>query len=258
MEKKSNLINNTLQEELLPTNQQQNIDYSEKVNINEYSNFNSNITLNFSDSLVIIFLALIAGLLVRFLYQRFGNSFSSKASYSNTLLMVTVCVACLIAVVKSSLALSLGLVGALSVVRFRTAVKEPYTLSFILFSVCLGIAIGASQYIFALMTALVGIFVSMFVNRISTEKVGSGKSNQTDIDTLNVTASNEKCLFEAMSIASSFFNTYSIKTISASNNIECLATIGINLKSNKDLNELIKILSKSPGIINVTFYNNPI
>ena len=172
--------------------------------------------------------------------------------------MVTVCVACLIAVVKSSLALSLGLVGALSVVRFRTAVKEPYTLSFILFSVCLGISIGASQYIFASMTALVGIFIAIFINRLSTEKHENEISNQTDIDTLNISASNEKCLFDALSIASSFFNTYSIKTISASNNIECLATIGINVKSNKDLNELIKTLSNSPGIINVTFYNNPV
>ena len=217
-----------------------------------------NITLNFGESILIIFLALLAGFLVRFLYKRFGNSFSSKTSYSNTLLMVTVCVACLIAVVKSSLALSLGLVGALSVVRFRTAVKEPYTLSFILFSVCLGIAIGASQYIFASMTALVGIFIAIFINRLSTEKNENEISNQTDIDTLNITASNDKYLFDALSIASSFFNTYSIKTISASNNIECLATIGINVKSNKDLNELIKTLSNSPGIINVTFYNNPI
>ena len=217
-----------------------------------------NITLNLGESILIIFLALLAGFLVRFLYKRFGNSFSSKTSYSNTLLMVTVCVACLIAVVKSSLALSLGLVGALSVVRFRTAVKEPYTLSFILFSVCLGISIGASQYIFASMTALVGIFIAIFINRLSTEKHENEISNQTDIDTLNISASNEKCLFDALSIASSFFNTYSIKTISASNNIECLATIGINVKSNKDLNELIKTLSNSPGIINVTFYNNPV
>jgi len=227
-------------------------------NIIKNNPLNGNITLNFGESILIIILALFAGLLVRFLYQRFGNSFSSKTSYSNTLLMVTVCVACLIAVVKSSLALSLGLVGALSVIRFRTAVKEPYTLSFILFSVCLGISIGASQYIFASMTALVGIFIAIFINRISTEKKGDNTSNQTDIDTLNITASNEQYLFDALSIASSSFNTYSIKTISASNNIECLATIGVSVKSNKDLNELIKILSNSPGVINVTFYNNPV
>ena len=83
------------------------------------------------------------------------SPFGEKA-FGNTILLVTVCVASLIAVVKSSLALSLGLVGALSVIRFRTAVKEPYTLSYILFSVCLGISIGASQYLFSLLIGIVG------------------------------------------------------------------------------------------------------
>ena len=215
-----------------------------------------NINLSFWDSLLIIVLALLAGLLSRFLYLRFGNSFSSKASYSNTLLMVTVCVACLIAVVKSSLALSLGLVGALSVVRFRTAVKEPYTLSFILFSVCMGIAIGASQYIFAFLVSLVGIVIALFVNKESIQI--KGEASTSDVDTLNITATNEKYLFDALKIASSSFNTYSVKTISTSNDVECLATIGINIRSNEDLTSIIKKLSNSPGILNVTFYNSPI
>lgn len=218
-----------------------------------------NVTLNFGDSLIIILTSLLAGLFVRFLYIRFGNSFSSKTSYSNTLLMVTVCVACLIAVVKSSLALSLGLVGALSVVRFRTAVKEPYTLSFILFSVCLGIAIGASQYVFAFLTCLVGIFISFFTNKnsISIKSRGANVS-QTEVDTLSITASNEKYLFDALSTATSSFNTYTVKTISSSNDIECLATIGINVKSEEDLRNLIQKITNSPGIVNVTFYNSPV
>lgn len=217
-----------------------------------------NVTLNFGDSLIIISMSLLAGLFVRFLYIRFGNSFSSKTSYSNTLLMVTVCVACLIAVVKSSLALSLGLVGALSVVRFRTAVKEPYTLSFILFSVCLGIAIGASQYVFAFLTCLVGIFISFFINKSSISIKGRGANvSQTEVDTLSITASNEKYLFDALSTATSSFNTYTVKTISSSNDIECLATIGINVKSEEDLRNLIQKITNSPGIVNVTFYNSP-
>ena len=75
------------------------------------------------------------GLLIRQVFYRYSNSMSSRRGFGNTLLMVTISTASLIAVVKSSLALSLGLVGALSVVRFRTAVKEPYNLAFILFSI---------------------------------------------------------------------------------------------------------------------------
>ena len=129
-----------------------------------------NLNINFRESILILFLSLLAGLLSRFLYIRYSNTFSSKSSYANSLLMVTVSVASLIAVVKSSLALSLGLVGALSVIRFRTAVKEPYTLSFILFSVCLGISIGASQYRFALIVALFGALISLIINNQSRKK----------------------------------------------------------------------------------------
>ena len=74
-------------------------------NVNSYQG----IALTIGESFQILFCALIAGILIRFLYIRFSNSFSSKSAYANTLLMVTVCVASLIAVVKSSLALSLGL-----------------------------------------------------------------------------------------------------------------------------------------------------
>ena len=49
-------------------------------------------------------------------------------------------------VISNNIALSLGLVGALSVVRFRTAVKEPYNLAFLLFAICIGISIGANDF----------------------------------------------------------------------------------------------------------------
>ena len=61
-----------------------------------------------------------------------------------------------ITIVKSSLALSLGLVGALSVIRFRTAVKEPYNLGFLLFAICIAISIGASQFIFTILISIFG------------------------------------------------------------------------------------------------------
>ena len=88
------------------------------------SNLSSDILrLSFIDGLTIVLLALLAGYILRFVYKKYSTTFSSKNSYGNTILLITISVASLIAVVKSSLALSLGLVGALSVVRFRTAVK---------------------------------------------------------------------------------------------------------------------------------------
>ena len=101
---------------------------------NEIGNIaRESIYLGFFESFKILLLALAAGIFIRFLYKKFSTSYSSKDDYGNTILIITISVASLIAVVKSSLALSLGLVGALSVVRFRTAVKEPINLGFLLF-----------------------------------------------------------------------------------------------------------------------------
>ena len=75
--------------------------------------------------------------------QLVGTKITGETSFGNTLLIVTISVASLVAVVKASLALSLGLVGALSVIRFRTAVKEPLNLSFILLAISLAIARAA-------------------------------------------------------------------------------------------------------------------
>ena len=222
-------------------------------NPNEYQGF----ALTLKDSFLIIISALIAGILIRFLYIRFSNSFSSKSAYANTLLMVTVCVAGLIAVVKSSLALSLGLVGALSVIRFRTAVKEPYTLSFILFSVCIGIAIGASQYRFALCVGLAGTLISIYTNQRALK--GNRKvSNRNEVDTLTICADNEEAIFKSLEIAALSVQTYSIKTISSSRGSECTATVAIYIESNETLSSVIKELTSCSGIRNVTFYNSPV
>lgn len=217
----------------------------------------ASIQLSFQDSLLILLYAFLAGVLIRFLYIRFSNSFSSKSAYGNTLLMVTVCVASLIAVVKSSLALSLGLVGALSVVRFRTAVKEPFTLSFILFSVCLGIAIGAGQNMFALLVAIVGTLISFFVNQRAL-KGHKKTAKNNEVDTLTISADNDKAIFRALEIASLNVNTYSIKNICSNPNSECLATVGVYIESNEILKKIILEISNQPGINNVTFYNSPV
>ena len=119
------------------------------------------ISISIFDGILILFLASIGGLFVRYTFSKYSNSFSSKSSFGNTIFLLTISVAALIAVVKSSLALSLGLVGALSVIRFRTAVKEPYNLAFLLFSICLGISIGASQFTFALLIALFGFLITV-------------------------------------------------------------------------------------------------
>ncbi len=70
------------------------------------------------------------GYLLKVFYVRFSTSISEKDNFSNLFIFLTIIITLIITIVKSSLALSLGLVGALSIVRFRTAIKEPTDLIF--------------------------------------------------------------------------------------------------------------------------------
>jgi uncharacterized membrane protein YhiD involved in acid resistance len=91
------------------------------------------------------------GLYVRMLFCRTSTSASDTESISRAFPLLTVITAGVIGVVKSSLALSLGFLGALSIVRFRAAIKEPEELVYLFLSVAIGLAIGAEVPLLALL-----------------------------------------------------------------------------------------------------------
>lgn len=78
-------------------------------------------------------------------YVTFGRTFSNRETFSRNFVPVALATMFLITVVKSSLALSLGLVGALSIVRFRAAIKEPEELSYLFLAIAIGVGLGAGQ-----------------------------------------------------------------------------------------------------------------
>ncbi len=88
--------------------------------------------------------ALLAILLGR-LYMRCGRSLSNRSAFARNFVLLTLTTTLVIAVVKSSLALSLGLVGALSIVRFRAAIKEPEELAYLFLAIAIGLGLGANQ-----------------------------------------------------------------------------------------------------------------
>jgi uncharacterized membrane protein YhiD involved in acid resistance len=77
------------------------------------------------------------------LYVRFGHSLTNRASFARNFLLLAIATMFIISVVKSSLALSLGLVGALSIVRFRSAIKEPEELIYLFLAISIGLGCGA-------------------------------------------------------------------------------------------------------------------
>ena len=93
------------------------------------------------NSCAIIVLCFLLGLT----YQKVAKSLSNRKDFSANFMVLAFTTMLIITIVKSSLALSLGLVGALSIVRFRAAIKEPEELAFIFFSISIGLGLGAEQ-----------------------------------------------------------------------------------------------------------------
>ena len=107
-----------------------------------------------------LMMAGVMALLVRFLFRRFSVSASGTDSISRVFPLLAIITTAIIAVVKSSLALSLGLVGALAIVRFRAAIKEPEELVYLVLCIAIGLALGAEQAMLAV--CVVGV-TTLFV-----------------------------------------------------------------------------------------------
>jgi hypothetical protein len=108
-------------------------------------------------------------------YQKVAKSLSNRKDFSANFMILAFTTMLIITIVKSSLALSLGLVGALSIVRFRAAIKEPEELAFIFFSISIGLGLGANQ-IPIVLTAF-GIFMVILWGRFFIQ----GKSENQNI-----------------------------------------------------------------------------
>lgn len=97
---------------------------------------------------------------IRELYKKCASSVSNRENFANVFPMLTMTTIAIIFVVKSSLALSLGLVGALSIVRFRAAIKTPEELVYLFFCIGTGLALGAEH---RLLTFVAVFIISIFI-----------------------------------------------------------------------------------------------
>ena len=102
-----------------------------------------------------LLLSLLLSSLLAWFYTQYGRSLSNRARFAQTLPVLAMTTVLIISIIKSSLALSLGLVGALSIVRFRTAIKEPEELLYLFMAITIGLGMGADQRLPTILAALV-------------------------------------------------------------------------------------------------------
>jgi len=128
--------------------------------------------ISVSEALVAIALAFALSLFIVFVYRATYSGVSYNKNFANCLIMLSMVTAVVILVISSNVVLSLGMVGALSIVRFRTAIKEPTDTAFMFWAIATGIICGAGYVTLAvLMTLLLGmLFVGIHVLRKQEKK----------------------------------------------------------------------------------------
>jgi len=101
--------------------------------------------LSISVILLNLCVGIILSLILQFHFEKFSSTLSGKKELARVLPYLVLIICLIISIVKSSLALSLGLVGALSIVRFRTPIKEPEELVYLFMAIAIGLGLGANQ-----------------------------------------------------------------------------------------------------------------
>ena len=112
-------------------------------------------TIPTEDLLLTLLIAIVSALIVDFVYKKTYVWVSYTKTFSLSIILLTLVTSVVIRTINSNLSLTLGMVGALSIVRFRTAVKDPVDTIFMFWAITVGIMSGAGLYIVALLSTLV-------------------------------------------------------------------------------------------------------
>jgi uncharacterized membrane protein YhiD involved in acid resistance len=129
--------------------------------------------LSLNSLLINLAIGVIVSVLIKIHYRRFGSTITNREEFSNIFPFIVLTTILIISVVKSSLALSLGLVGALSIVRFRTPIKEPEELAYLFICIAAGLGFGANQTVLtlvAILFILLSVSVIKFKSKNKVEK----------------------------------------------------------------------------------------
>ena len=220
------------------------------------SQFSISIDNTFSISNYIINIVLCASLLfvLSLVYRKFGNSISNRGQLAKVLILVGLTTFIIISIVKSSLALSLGLVGALSIVRFRTAIKEPEELGYFFIAIATGLGMGANQLLPTIIgLAMVILIIVLFRKNIFKDTLTQNLLITTQIKQKNQTNATEK-IAEIINQHASQVEVKRINYAAQEMDLNFL----VKVKSLEKLNTIQNNLKEIDKDMSITFLDNTI
>ncbi len=222
------------------------------------NDFINQLSLNFSENISILNYMLnivICSILLYFLkiiYVRYGTAISNRSQLSKVLILVGITTFIIISIVKSSLALSLGLVGALSIIRFRTAIKEPEELAYFFMAISLGLGMGANQ----LLPTIIGfVILSLVIVLLNKNKLDSSFSQNLLIQINCKNDDKSEFTEQISSIVANNSNQVDLKRIKYTNE-EINFNFLINVSSIDNIKIINERLLEFDKGIDVTFVSN--
>ncbi|BDU91729.1 DUF4956 domain-containing protein [Clostridium perfringens] len=199
-------------------------------------------SISFLDMFIAMILSFAVGLFIMQVYKKTFKGVMYSSTFAMSLLALTLITTLIILGVTSNVVLSLGMVGALSIVRFRSAIKEPMDIAFLFWSISEGIVLGAGLIPLAILGAVfIGIVMVLFVNKKTTDNpyilVVNCKNDISENSVLNILSKN--------------VNKYCVKskTISPSNGIEMTIEVKLKNITTSFVNEVSKIEGVSNAVL---------
>tara|TARA_B100001059_G_scaffold187086_1_gene189180 strand:- start:2182 stop:3009 length:828 start_codon:yes stop_codon:yes gene_type:complete len=154
--------------------------------------------ISIPDFILNLLLAALLSFVLSYVYVNYGNSISNRKQFSRNFVVLSLTTMLIITVVKSSLALSLGLVGALSIIRFRSAIKEPEELTYLFLAISIGLGFGANQALITII-ALVLILSIITIIKLFSSKYYDNQNLFLTILCLNPNVLSSKQIIDTVS-----------------------------------------------------------
>ena len=201
----------------------------------------------------IISLALtaITAYILKRVYVRFGQTLSNRSIFANTFVPMAMTTMIIITIVKSSLALSLGLVGALSIVRFRAAIKEPEELVYLFICIAIGLGYGANQINVTIVGFLM-IIIAIALIRKSAFKVEKSNVMYLTISKKSKTRLDIEKILEVLEINAFEVDLKRLDESPTANEVSFITSF----QAKTQLLELREALFKLDNQLEVTFLDN--
>jgi len=184
-------------------------------------------------------------------FRKYSSAFCNRQDFSRLFPLLMMSVILIITVVKASLALALGLVGALSIVRFRTPIKEPEELLYLFLNIGIAVALGAGQTL----AALVACFTTLILVTVSKRKVAKSYNESGLFLSLNyITPNNQEICINVSDLKDMIINhtlRMELRRLDV-NHQQFDATFFISLTDSKQIDDLVVELKSVYPQINVS------